>query len=73
LKGWQSTVIQTFKEELTDFMRLANGAGGQYVIADGNAGLRAVEIANAVYRSTEERTPIQLSDSAELGNQSIVY
>ena len=60
LFGWQSTVIETFRQELTDFIALSrDGKPGQ--IADGYAGLRAVEIANAVYRSSVEKRSIILS------------
>ena len=60
LFGWQSTVIETFRRELTDFMTLSRG-GGAGQIADGYAGFRAVEIANAVYRSSVQKVPIALS------------
>jgi predicted dehydrogenase len=60
LFGWQSTVIETFRRELTDFISLARGGSGG-CIADGNAGLRALEIANAVYRSTVEKRNIDLT------------
>lgn len=56
LQGWQSTAERTFSQELGDFVRLCEGKQG--TIADGFAGLRAVEIANAIYRSTEERQAI---------------
>jgi predicted dehydrogenase len=60
LFGWQSTVIETFRQELTDFIALArDGEPGR--IADGYAGLRAVEIANAIYTSSVERRQITVS------------
>jgi predicted dehydrogenase len=58
VRGWQSTVIQTFRQEFTDFVNVTNGKRGN--MADGVAGLRAVEIADAVYQSTRERRPICL-------------
>jgi predicted dehydrogenase len=61
LFGWQSTVIETFRQELTDFIALSRG-GEPGRIADGYAGLRAVEIANAVYRSSVENRQITLSE-----------
>jgi len=61
LFGWQSTAIETFRQELTDFVSLSRG-GKSGRIADGWAGLRAVEIANAVYRSSAEKRPITLSE-----------
>ena len=51
--GWQSTVIKSFQQELTDFVKLCEGKQG--IIADGFSGFRAVEIADAVYRSTVEK------------------
>ena len=60
LRGWEWTVERTFRQELNDFCdRCAGNADG--ALADGFAGLRAVEIANAVYRCTELREPIRLS------------
>jgi len=47
LFGWQSTVVETFRHELEDFITLCQG-GIAGCIADGAAGLRAVEIANAI-------------------------
>lgn len=63
--GWQHTVIETFRQELTDFISLASG-GPRGAIADGFAGLRAVEIANAVYRSTAERRAIELTQTTDM-------
>ncbi|MGE0470187.1 MAG: Gfo/Idh/MocA family protein [Nitrospira sp.] len=57
--GWQSSVIQMFRQEFTDFVRLTRGE--QSAIADGVAGFRAVEIANAVYRSSKEHRAIRLA------------
>ena len=61
LFGWQHTVIDTFRQELTDFISLAAG-GPAGTIADGFAGFRAIEIANAVYRSTAEQKTIGLTE-----------
>ena len=60
LFGWQSTVIETFRQELTDFVSLSRG-GEPGLIAGGQDGLRAVEIADAVYRSSGEGRKILLS------------
>ena len=62
LFGWQSTVIETFSRELTDFGKLCHGDSSG-CIADGAAGLRAVEIADAIYRSSAEKRQITLSGS----------
>ena len=58
LYSWKSTVKQTFQREFSDFIRLCEGKTG--VIADGFSGFRAVEIANAVYRSSKEKRSIRL-------------
>jgi predicted dehydrogenase len=58
LHGWELTARETFKEEIADFIRLTQGKKG--AIADGFAGLRAVEIANAVYTSNREKQSVTL-------------
>jgi predicted dehydrogenase len=58
LQGWQSTVRLTFEQELRDFLGLIEGRPGS--IADGVAGMRAVEIAHAVYASSRSRAPVVL-------------
>ena len=64
LFGWQSTVVETFRHELGDFVILCQG-GSAGQIADGAAGLRAVEISNAIYRSAEQGCGITLSARPE--------
>jgi predicted dehydrogenase len=59
VKGWQSTTLASFTEELQDFVDMI--AGKRVRLADGWAGLRAVEIAHAVYQSTAEGRPVRLS------------
>ena len=61
LRGWQSTALLSFEEELADFLRMIDGA--TVPLADGYAGLRAVEIANAVYQSNASGRPMPLSPS----------
>ena len=56
--GWQSTVRAAFIEEFRDFLRLTQGESSS--CADGKAGLRAVEIAQAVYQSNAERRPVAI-------------
>lgn len=60
-RGWQSTVLQTFLEELTDFVASARGENHSGRLAVGSDGLRAVQIAHATYRSEEERMCVRLS------------
>ena len=57
-RGWQSTVIATFEQEFRDFERLCAGQGG--IIAGGSAGLRAVEVAHAIYESGATRKIVML-------------
>ncbi|MFN2507472.1 MAG: Gfo/Idh/MocA family protein [Chthoniobacterales bacterium] len=64
LFGWQDTVVETFRQEISEFMALCGGGRAEQ-IADGRAGLRAVEIANAIYRSSAEGQPITLSSGGD--------
>jgi len=59
VRGWQTTVRATFEQELRDFLGLLQNRPGS--IADGVAGLRAVEIAHAVYASNQSRSPVTLA------------
>lgn len=60
LKGWQSTVIQTFVEELADFVAAARGARHSGRLAVAADGLRAVQIAHATYESETSRDCVRL-------------
>jgi predicted dehydrogenase len=60
LKGWQSTVIQTFVEELADFVAAAKGAPHSGRLAVAGDGLRAVQIAHATYESETSRDCVRL-------------
>lgn len=59
LKSWKSTALQSFAEELDDFLRLCEGDLSRRN-ADGNAGLRAIEIADAVVESSRSNKVIEL-------------
>lgn len=59
-KGWQSTVINTFVDELHDFVSLANGNSAG-AIATAQDGYRSIEIPNAVYKSHNENCIVELS------------
>jgi predicted dehydrogenase len=60
LRGWTSTALASFREELADFLRMVGGDRAT-PLADGLAGLRATEIAHAVYRATQDGNPVRLS------------
>ena len=60
IKGWQSTVIQTFVEELADFVAAASGEPQSGRLAMANDGLRAVQIAHAAYASETNRDCVKL-------------
>jgi predicted dehydrogenase len=61
--GWQTTTALAFQEEFQDFLRLVAGRPASAVfLADGFAGFRAVEIANAVYESTRSGEPVRLAE-----------
>ena len=63
LKSWTSTALLSFQDELADFLRMLRGE--RVALADGFAGFRAVEIANAVYESTRTGSPVQLTQRPE--------
>jgi len=60
VKGWQSTVIQTFLEELADFVAAARGHSHSGRLAVATDGLRAVQIAQATYESEASRNCVRL-------------
>jgi predicted dehydrogenase len=59
LRSWQSTALLTFEEELRDFLAMMEGNVG-VTLADGYAGLRAVEVAAAVRRSSAAGEVVRL-------------
>lgn len=59
LKTWQSTLLLSFKEELRDFLAIAEGKF-DVPLADGYAGLRSLEVAAAVRQSTLTNAPVLL-------------
>jgi len=59
LKGWTTTAFLSFQEELADFLKMLRGE--PVPLADGWSGLRAVEIAHAVYQSSETGSAVTLS------------
>lgn len=61
MKGWTTTTKLTFDDELEHFMRMIQNRP-DVELADGWSGFRATEIAQAVYRSTELRAPVTLSE-----------
>lgn len=61
-KGWQTTAIQTFVEELTDFVALAEGRTATGPIARAEDGVRSIEIAKAVYRSAGDGQAVTLAE-----------
>ncbi|WP_395622136.1 Gfo/Idh/MocA family protein [Sphingomonas daechungensis] len=60
-RGWQSTVIQAFVEEFDDFAAAAAGQQGSGRIAMGADGMRAVQIAHAVYDSSRTGSQVKLA------------
>ncbi|MDP9096734.1 MAG: Gfo/Idh/MocA family oxidoreductase [Pseudomonadota bacterium] len=60
VRGWQSTVVQTFIEELEDFMSLTRGEGQMAAIARAEDGRRAIAIANAIYTSSATNEGVRL-------------
>jgi len=60
IRGWQSTAVDTFVEEISDFIALVEDSTGSGAIATAIDGYRAIEIANAVYRSSESGQTVNL-------------
>ena len=60
LKTWTSTALLSFEAELRDFQRMAAGERG-LTLADGEAGVRSVEVAQAVYESSRTGGPVTLA------------
>ncbi len=65
LFGWETTAILAFAEEFEDFLGAVEGRWGH--LADGRAGLHAVEVAEAVYRSSESGRVVDLSQTSREG------
>jgi predicted dehydrogenase len=59
LRGWQSTTYASFQGELADLLKRLRGE--PVPLADGWAGLRAIEIAVAAHQSTASGNAITLS------------
>jgi predicted dehydrogenase len=64
LKTWTSTALLSFEAELRDFQRMAAGERG-LTLADGEAGVRSVEVAQAVYESSRVGGPVRLAPRPE--------
>ena len=63
LKGWQSTAAQTLAEEMGEFIALTQGRSGGR-IASAADGIRAIEIAQAVYASSTSGGVVVLPGAA---------
>lgn len=61
LRGWQSTVIQTFTEELDDFVAVASGGAGSGRLALAADGIRAVQVAKGIYESSQSGNSVTLA------------
>lgn len=59
LFSWKTTALQSFREELDDFLKLVDGRR-DLTIADGYAGLRAAEVAEAVRHSSRTGEAVTL-------------
>lgn len=62
-RGWQVTAVQTFTEELSDFIALADRATDGGRIATAEDGFRSIEIANAVYSSSQSSEAVRLRET----------
>lgn len=61
LKTWQSTCLMSFEEELRDFLKVIAG-DFKVPLADGHAGLRAIEVAAAVRESSRSGNAVHLEN-----------
>ena len=59
LFSWKSTALKAFEKELKEFIKMCNGEK-EVQMADGIAGLRAIEVADAVKESTRTGEAINL-------------
>jgi predicted dehydrogenase len=61
LLGWKTTTYRSFREELADFVKMI---GGDYSVplADGHAGLRSIEVSEAVRSSSRTGQAVDLPD-----------
>ena len=59
LKSWKTTALLSFKEELRDFIARISGTRG-LPLANGNDGVRALELAAAVRQSTQSKEVVHL-------------
>lgn len=62
-RGWQTTAVQTFVEEMADFIALTEGRAPAGSIATAVDGFRSIEIAQAVYRSAETGDRVTLESA----------
>ena len=62
-RGGQATAGRTVLGEFADFVELPKGRQGSGVIAGAIDGYRSIEIANAVYRSSETGQPVTLAET----------
>ena len=58
LRGWQVTAQAACADELADFLRRLDG--DSVPLATAEDGLKAVEVAAAVYESSRTRAPVDL-------------
>ncbi len=65
LQGWKTTTLLSFQGELDDFLKMI---GGDYRVplADGHAGLRSIEISEAVRTSSRTGQAVGLPDIGDM-------
>jgi predicted dehydrogenase len=65
LQSWQTTAFLSFQEELAGFLRMIDG-DYEVALADGHAGLRSVEISEAVRSSSKSGQRVDLPNIGKM-------
>jgi len=65
LKTWESTCLMSFQDELRDFQKMVSG-DYKVPLADGHAGLRSLELSEAVRESTRTGEVVNLKNIGDM-------
>ena len=65
LRSWQTTAFLSFQEELDGFLKMIDG-DYHVPLADGHAGLRSIEVSEAVRLSSQSGKPVDLPNIGKM-------